>query len=178
MADGKRDLTELRESHPLRLYFADGGNTLANYLSLDDSTIWGGLALLGNSKDEITSELANRLRHRDLYKCLDVSARAERIGSDVTGRFRKLLAEADFSEIDVLQDRATVSPYKFREYESDDALSKIMIRLPDGCGRHDDVAVLSPVIKALEEKKLFRVYARSGDVMAKLEGIWTEAKND
>jgi uncharacterized protein len=132
-----------------------------------------------SSEDDILSDLSNRLRNRKLYKCFDVGARAEIIGSDVKGRFRKLLSEAvrsgNFSEADVLQDRATVSAYKFRDYESPDAMTKVTIRLPDGSGHHEDVAKLSPVVRALGEEKIFRVYARDQEVMNQLTDIWEEA---
>ena len=64
---------------------------------------------------------------------------------------------------------------KFRSYESPDALTKITIRLPDGTERHEDVAELSPVIQALKEEKVFRVYGRNGEVMAKLTELWKGA---
>lgn len=178
IADGEFDETGLPTNHPLVLYFGDEGNTLENYLALDDTVVWGGLRLMAHSDDEKLSELSSRLLNRDLYKCLDVGARAASIGSNVTGRYRLALSEAEkdgqFEDIDVLQDRATVSPYKFRDYESPDAFMKVMIRKPDGSGGHDDVADMSRVVDALREEKLFRVYGRTPEVMDKLEGIWKE----
>ena len=94
-------------------------------------------------------------------------------------KFQKGLSDARkegrFSELDVLEDRATVSAYKFRSYESPDALTKITIRLPDETGRHEDVALLSPVVQALGEEKIFRVYGRTADVMADLSELWKGA---
>ena len=176
IADGHGNKTALPEVHPLRAYLDNSGDSLPNYLSLDDSTVWGSLPILERSDCDMLSELASRLLNRDLYKCLDIGARAKIHGSDFTGRFRKQLSEVDFNAIDVLQDRATVSPYKFREYESPDALSKIMIRLSDGSGRHEDVAKVSPVVKALGEERVFRVYARNSKVMKVLQDICKEAE--
>ncbi len=180
IAEGELDKTGLPAKHPLVLYFSDDGNTLENYLALDDTVVWGGLRLMSHSEDEKLSELSSRLLNRDLYKCLDVGARAASIGSDVTGKFRLALRAAvedgQFEDIDVLQDRATVSPYKFRDYESPDAFMKVMIRKPDGSGRHDDVAVMSRVVDALREEKLFRVYGRTSEVMERLEKIWKEVE--
>ena len=175
IANGSGDKTALPELHPLRVYLDNGGDSLSNYLYLDDSTVWGSLPMLERSDCESLAELACRLRNRGLYKCLDIGARAKMSRSDFTGRFRKLLGDADFNNIDVLQDRATVSPYKYREYESPDALSKIMIRLADGSGRHEDVAKISPVVEALGEERVFRVYARSPEVMTVLLDICKEA---
>ena len=173
---GDGDKTALPALHPLRIYFEEKGNNLANYLLLDDSTVWGSLPILERSENESIVELACRLRNRSLYKCLDVGAGAKMIGSDFSGRFRRLLSQASFNGIDVLEDRATVSPYKFRECESPDALSKIMIRLADGSDRHEDVGKISPVVNALGEERVFRVYARDSEVMQVLKEIWKEAE--
>ena len=95
ITDGETARTGLPDKHPLTLYFAKGGNKLENYLALDDTTIWGSLSLMERSEDEIIADLAERLRIRRLYKCLDVGALAERIGSDVKVRnFRECYANA------------------------------------------------------------------------------------
>ena len=180
IAAGKPDKTGLPETHPLRRYLSEGGSNLENYLGLDDGLIWGALPLTKQAQDKTIVEFSHRLRCRQLYKCLDVGALAQFYGGNSKGRFRKLLADAkndnQFDPQDVLEDRATVSAYKFRDYESPDALTKVTIRLPDGSGRHEDVAQLSQVVKALGEEKIFRVYARNTEVEGKLEAIWKEAK--
>ena len=176
---GDPSKTGLPKNHPLRLYFEEDGNSIEHYLRLDDATIWGGLALMEQARDKEIADLANRLRNRALYKCLDVGARHKIVGGDARGKFQKALSDAkrkgSFKDMDVLEDRATVSAYKFRSYESPDALTKITIRLPDGTERHEDVAELSPVIQALKEEKVFRVYGRTGEVMAKLTELWKGA---
>ena len=176
---GDPSKTGLPKNHPLRLYFGENGNTMEHYLRLDDATIWDGLTLMERARDKEISELAGRLRNRSLYKCIDIGSRHKIVGGDARGKFQKKLSDAKkdghFGDIDVLEDRATVSAYRFRSYESPDALSKITIRLPDGTGRHEDVARVSPVIQALEEDKVFRVYGRNGEVKAKLDQMWREA---
>ncbi|MDE0521092.1 MAG: HD domain-containing protein [Boseongicola sp.] len=174
--DGDGKMTALPDRHPLRIYFEESGNTLENYLFLDDSTIWGSLPILELSDCGSVSELAHRLRNRHLYKCFDVGAQSKTVGGDSLARFRKLLNERLFDATDVLEDRVPVSPYKFYEYESSDALSKIMIRRSDGSGRHEDVASISPVVHSLREEQFFRVYSRNDDVRKELEQIWEEAK--
>lgn len=77
---------------------------------------------------------------------------------------------------DVLRDRATVTAYKFREYESPDALSKVMIRRADGSGAHEDVARLSTVVSGIGERKLFRLYAKNESVRDELLTLWREVK--
>ena len=171
---GNGDKTGLQKNHPLRRYLETDGRTLENYLALDDFTVWGSLPMMAHSENRTVAHLAARLRDRKLYKCLDVGGRARRMGSDVVVRFQKQLREMDFDNNDVCIDRAIVSPYKFREYESSDALTKIMIRLPDGSGLHEDVSKISPIIGAMREERIYRVYARSPDVMEKLLKIWDE----
>jgi hypothetical protein len=77
-------------------------------------------------------------------------------------------------EVDVLVDRQKVSAYKIHDYESEGALEKIVIRRADGSDRHDDVANVSDVVKAIGERELFRVYARDKTSMDRLKNIWHE----
>lgn len=180
LIEGDERKLGLPDQHPLRRYLRPDGNTLENYLALDDTVIWGCLPMLAGSSDQAVSELAARLLARELYKCLDIGTWAETIGGDVRVRFQKLLNEARkedrFDEIDVLQDRAIVSAYKSRDYESLDALTTITIRHPGNEARYDDVGEFSPVIKALGERRIFRVYARNSNVMNELLEIWERAK--
>ena len=176
ISSGDGDKTKLPELHPLRAYFEEGGNTLLNYLALDDFTVWGSLPILERSDCSFVSDLAYGLRHRKLYKCFDVGAKSKEIGGDCELRFRKLLKDSPLGAIDVLEDIESVSPYKHVKFESANALSKIVIRRPDGSGRHEDVAKISPVVNSLGEEKIFRFYSRDDDVKAQLETIWEDVK--
>jgi uncharacterized protein len=180
---GAEKLVEALLSRLSSLCICDGDKiddpTIADYLSLDDTVVWGCLGLLEGSKDEQLSELAARLKSRSLYKCIDIGARVQSAGGDSAGRFRRLFnaarANNEFGEIDVFEDRATVSAYKFRDYESPDALSKVTIRRSDGTGRHEDVARISSVISELKEERIHRVYARTPAISERVEAIWKEA---
>lgn len=176
ISNGEGEKTALPEKHPLRLYYEEGGDTLKNYLALDDSSIWGSLTLLEHSKCNFVSELANRLLNRKLYKCFDVGAKSKLIGGDCINRFSKGLKNRSFGDIDVIEDQVPISAYEFSEYESSNALSKIMIRQQDGSRRHEDVSNISSVVKALEEEKIFRVYSRDSKTESELKKIWEEAK--
>ena len=178
VVEGNGDHTGLPSNHPLRLYLEDNSPVLERYLSLDDSTVWGSLPMLERSECDDIAELACRLRRRKLYKCFDVEERAKPVGGDAAARFQKHLRE-EFpdklpSNIDILQDRAKVSPYTLYEYDSPDALAKICIRASDGSDRHEDVAKRSEVVKALGEERIFRVYARNSAVEETLSDIWEE----
>lgn len=166
----------LPELHPLRSYFAEGGNTLENYLNLDDTTVWGSLALLQRSRDPVVSETASRLATRNLYKCFDVQAKAKQFGGDLIPKFKRRLDEDESLQVpSLLRDRTTVSAYKYRDFESADALSKVLIRRSDGSGRQDDVANLSAVVGAMEPQPIFRIYMKDENVRARVEAHWGEA---
>jgi hypothetical protein len=167
----------LTANHPISRFFVDGGQTLGNYLELDDASIWGALPLLRKSTNGEIGELASRICDRHLYKCLDVGQRAELRGGDSRTRFKLKLKEArkrgEFEALDVLEDDgAKVSPYGVYEYESREAFKKVLIRKADQ--QHEDLANVSAVVKALKDRPIFRVYGRNSEVMAKLKGISTE----
>lgn len=86
ISDGAGNQTGLTDRHPIQRYFTEEGNSLSNYLAIDDSTIWGSLEMLEHSDDEILSELASRIRCRNLYKCIDIEVRAEETHSNTKGR--------------------------------------------------------------------------------------------
>lgn len=175
--DQEIQYTRLPEHHPLIIFIQNNCNNLKDYLELDDAILTSALPTLAQSDDPHISELASRIRHRNLFKCFDVGARSDLAGGDTRARFRRLLNEAkakdEFNaEIDVLEDTTSVSPYKLHEFESKGALEKILIRRPGGDGRPEDVAKLSPVVDALGEKKVFRVYARNEAVSKLVRDLW------
>jgi HD superfamily phosphohydrolase len=92
-----------------------------------------------------------------------------------TPEFQRLrrIKQLGFSELDVLEDRAIVTPYRVRDYESPDALSQLTIRRPSGTP--ENVAKVSPVVAALKDLNMYRVYGRSESVMERLNEIWKEA---
>lgn len=171
--------TGLPDGHPLQMYFKSDAPELDQYLFLDDTLIYGALPFLTSATDSVVRELAQRLQSRQLYKCLDVGARAFGRRGDAMARFHRLLSKATgnggLSKVDVLIDREKVSAYKFHEYESKDALEKIIIRRPDDERTFDDIAQVSDVVKAIGVEEIFRVYGRTPEVMARLEALWEEA---
>ena len=172
--------TGLPKNHPVLEYFSKDGATLQNYLALDDMVLWGSLPMLASSPDNDISELAKRLRYRSLYKCLDVGILAESVGGDALPMFRNRLQEAfddnRVSKVEALVDGQTISPYKYYDYEDSGALEKIMIEHSDSSRRPIDLAEDSPMVKALGEERIYRVYGRDKETMRKLEQIWEGIK--
>jgi len=72
--DGSFEDTGLPKTHPL-VKFAQAPDDIDCTLALDDTTIWGGLSLMADSRDGWISDFAKRLRDRKLFKCIDIRAR-------------------------------------------------------------------------------------------------------
>lgn len=69
---GTRKRIGLGDGHPLVRFLAPKGDTLANYLALDDVTVSQAFQVLCDSDDPRIADLARRLRERRLYKVLDL----------------------------------------------------------------------------------------------------------
>src|SRR5207249_96424 len=83
--------TGLDSASPLVRFFRPGGDTLLNYLALDDALMWSSISSMAQAKDRQISELARRVLNRSLYKCLDVSLLARSKGGDSAARFEHAL---------------------------------------------------------------------------------------
>jgi uncharacterized protein len=168
--NGAGHLTGLDANHPLYAYTRS--KALSDYLWLDDSVIWGSLWSLSKAKDDIISHVALRLACRRLYKVLDVGALLHSKGGEAAvARFKMRLAEQQkagaFGPIDVFSDTAKRNPYQRKGLETPDVLKKVLIRRADGTN-FEDLRDCSDVVKALEERALFRVYVRDNSTRRKV----------
>ncbi len=167
---GSGHLTGLTSNHPIYAFIENGA--LSNYLWLDDTSIWGCLSDLSKAKDEIISHLATRLACRRLYKVVDVGAILQAKGGEAAiAQFKMRLAHSqkagDFGHIDVFSDTAKRNPYQRKELETPEVLKKVLIRRSDGTG-FEDLRDRSDVVKALDEKAIFRVYVRDNSSKRKI----------
>lgn len=163
----------LSEMHPLVKFIEH--RTLGNYLSLDDTLIWGALPLMAASDDEDTSNLARRLLSRDLYKAFNVTEYFGGKGGEASvAKFRAALSEAkkagEFGHLDIFEDSPQRDPYKRRGYDTPDALSKVLIR-NSMAGQYDDLANLSDVVRGLQKRTLYRVYAVDESARQKIQNL-------
>jgi HD superfamily phosphohydrolase len=78
---GSADKTGLPTNHPL-VKFAKDPDNIECVLALDDTVVWGALAVMTESGDDCIAQLATRMRDRKLYKCLDVRAKVAHDRSD------------------------------------------------------------------------------------------------
>ncbi len=173
--DAAASKTGLPDGHPL-VAFARDSESVERVLALDDTVVWGALSMMVDAEDRVVAELAQRLRDRKLFKCVDVRERlASRLGTSadataldracgaVGDRITAWAAERRDAGPRVLVDEAVREPYKPLQ-ETKGPLNQIMIR--SNKGELVDVVTMSKVVAAIETFRLFRVYVASGDAEA------------
>lgn len=147
--------TGLPSGHPLLRFFAKGGETVKNYLALDDALILGSLDAMAKATDPVIAELARRLRERKLYKTLDLAEFGADHGKQAQ-RQRRIEREFADKLADgriIRDDKAAIGIYA--EIGGDEDRMHKRLHILDG-GTPTEISKLSPLIKALEPKKPFR----------------------
>ena len=168
-------------SDPLLRYFAASAPTLGAYLALDDSTVWAALAALAEGSIPTASDIAGRLRGRQLYKCVDVGVRGEP-GGNLYGRFRKALNESTIQHRrDVLYDDPTITFYKLYDFSDPSALGKVLIKPRSDMPEPVDVLDHSAVVAALKHARydrFARVYAPDAETADEVRELLREVENE
>ncbi len=72
-AKGRPGRLGLDKDDPLIRFFGKDGETIENYLVLDDFVVWAAIARIALCGDKVAADLARRLRERDLYKAIDIN---------------------------------------------------------------------------------------------------------
>lgn len=176
--EGSAAKTGLPVKHPL-VAFAKQPDRLDRIQALDDTVIWGALNFLVAAADDTVRQLAERLRDRKLYKCIDVRERLiAKLGSDadegvVEGACEKIdikISEWLSSQSDIapriIRDRAEREPYK-RFQESKGPLNQI--RIKTNGGGLVDLVKRSKVVAAISTFKLYRAYVSDPEATAFVE---------
>lgn len=167
---------ELALREPLLHYLTAESPSLGSYLALDDSTIWSALSVYSELSDRHVSDLAKRLRARDLYKCVDVGARDQSSDGNLFRRFRRTLQESRAEGHDrLLFDDAGIAPYKRYNFDDASALNKVLVKTRNDLSEPTDILGVSDIVKTLrDEKRIQRVYAPDMASAQKLEEILGE----
>jgi HD superfamily phosphohydrolase len=150
----------LDESDPLIRFFGNQGDTVRNYMALDDFAVWAAIGRIASGEDDKAWDLARRLRDRRLYKALDINtdfpvSRGESLEATEERRQREILRLEELLRPEigktVLMDEGEISIYG--EIGADQAKTHKMlsIRLRDGTTR--EITELSPLIRALGKKR-------------------------
>jgi HD superfamily phosphohydrolase len=146
--------TGLPPLHPLLRFFGESGETVENYLALDDMLVLGALEVMSQAEDLDISGMSRRLRRRNLYKTLDTAEFGADKGMQA---MRKRRIEAQFKEqlsqgIVILDEKAAIGIYS--EIGGDEERMHKRLHILDG-NSPKEVSTLSPLIKTLETKKQF-----------------------
>lgn len=147
----------LPPDHPLVRYLRADEPILEDYLSLDDTVVWGAIERMEDASDKFVRELAQRLRRRDLFKGIDLEAE---YGSDpeIQRRHRRRLDNAYAAEMgrSVLKDEGKLTIYG--EIGADDAKAhkRLMILMPGN--QPKEITSVSDAISALVRPKPFVRY--------------------
>jgi HD superfamily phosphohydrolase len=150
----------LDANDPLIRFFQEGGQTVANYLMLDDFAVWAAIGRIAEGQEGDARDLALRLRERRLYKALDINTEypalpGEEFEDTETRRQREILRiEEKLKEkigATVLFDAAPISIYGEIGADQAKAHKMVSIRLRDGSTR--EITELSPIIRTLSRKR-------------------------
>jgi HD superfamily phosphohydrolase len=161
LASGKKielKRSGLPENHPLIRFFAKGGETVTNYLALDDALVFGAIDAMSQAEDADVAEIATRLRERKLYKTLDMAEFGEDSGRQRSRlrRIRERFADQIKAETVMLDDKAAIGIYS--EIGGDEERMHKKLHILDN-GNPVEISRLSALIHALETKKQFtRLY--------------------
>ena len=162
---------------PLLRYLTSDRPSLGAYLALDDAAVWAAMSAWIDAKiSGRVSELARRLRERELYKCVDVGA-VDRQDGDLFDRFRRRLDEVSPAWLgDVLFEDTAFAPYRWYDFDDASALNKVLVKTPGG-DEPTDIASVSDVVKALRpESRIQRAYVPRPDQAEELERILRDAE--
>ena len=150
--------TGLPLNHPLSTFFSEEGETIENYLQLDDAAVLGSLALMRSAQNKAVSNFAARIQDRKLYKSLDV---ARLTGDDDGAKVSRCRAidkkfESKIQSGDVIKDEgAKVSIYTTIGGDDDRIHKKLHIL---EASKDREISEISALVTALSKPKTFTRY--------------------
>ncbi len=162
---------------PVLRYLSLEEPALGAYLNLDDAAVWAALAACTEWKHERVAGLAERLRQRSLYKCVDVGSRSSG-GGNLWQRFRLRLNELAPAWIgEALFDNAEVSSYKWYPFDDSSALGKVLAKTQSDTPEPEDIADISSIVGALRHsQRIQRVYAPDASRTEELRAVLKEVE--
>lgn len=154
-ADKRR--SGLSDDHPLLRFFGKAGETVENYLALDDALIFGSLEALSKAEDPVVRDMASRLRERKLYKTLDIAEFGADQGTQrhKLRRIRTQFEEQIAAETVMIDDKGSFGIYSEIGGESERMHKKLHILEGDV---PVEISKKSKLISALGTKQLTRIY--------------------
>jgi HD superfamily phosphohydrolase len=150
--------TGLHSSHPLLVYLGKEGQTLENYLALDDACISGSLSAFAKADDPRISSLAQRILNRQLYKTLDMQ---QVIGSENEDKFADACRRIDNKFASEIRSGAVIKDLgaKVKMYSSINGSEMVhkKIHILDA-GKPKQISKVSRMVRALSDSREFTRY--------------------
>ena len=163
------------EDDPVLQYFVSDQPSLHSYLDLDDAAVWAMIARLCSSSIDPLSSLSERLRDRQLYKCVDVAVHDDPRGN-LHVRFRRQL-QKQLASSSVLIDDASVVLYTWYDFEGSTALNKVLVKTDWNENEPKDIANVSRVVQALRDsERIWRAYVPDDDTLNRVNNILDEVR--
>jgi hypothetical protein len=135
-ADAGKPLGGLDIDHPLMRFFSKDGETISNYLTLDDGVIWGAIHRVAKGSSGAAQLIAEWLLSRNRLPWLDVQ-RSFPQEAELQRRLKHRL-DGDFKDdlgVTVFRDTAKLSLYGEIGGDDSRAQKRLMIQLPNGAIR-------------------------------------------
>ena len=168
---------EMARQEPVLRYLTGDAPSLGAYLDLDDATVWSAISAFTGHEKPCISNLAQRLRDRKLYKCVDVGVYDEP-GGNLHRRLKRALREkAPPWRNDLIYDEPEVKSYRWYDFDNVSALNKVLVKQRPDTVEPVDIVDVSPVVKTLQgAERLRRVYAPEPDQADQLREILKEVQ--
>jgi len=150
--------TGLEKSHPLIRFFRKNGDTVKNFLALDDMLLMSSFERMTKASDKEIKDIAQRLRDSRLFKALDLRTFGPDLGAQ---RMHARMIDTAFKDAlgkTVLKDEsAALSIYS--QVGGDDEKAHKKIQILDGDQKVREISSLSKIIDELSSKRtLVRYY--------------------
>lgn len=150
--------TGLPINHPLYVFFSKNGETVENYLQLDDAAVLGSLSLMRSGKNNKVANFAVRIQDRNLYKTLDVDRLMGNDHGAISRRCRtideKFGAKIISGEV-IKDEKAKISIYT--RIGGDDERIHKKLHILDA-GKDKEISDTSDLVKSLTTPKTFMRY--------------------
>lgn len=153
----ERKKSGLSDGHALLRFFGKAGESVENYLALDDTLIFGSLEAFSKAADPVVREMATCLRERKLYKTLDIAEFGADQGTQrqKLKRIRTLFAAQIAAERVMIDDKGSFGIYSEIGGESERMHKKLHILEGDV---PVEISKNSDLISAMGSKQLTRIY--------------------
>ena len=148
------------------------------YVRIDDAIVWSAIDDIAHCKDSELCELAQRIKSRRLFKCVDIGALVTEPGSDLVYRFRDALFEAAPTlgierDWTLLEDQPRVVGYDWYSWGDENALKKVLVMNPEH-NTNIDIGQKSDIIQTLSKKEFHRFYVPNEETREAVKQIWRD----